>query len=84
MADKRLIDANALRKGLREAAMENDVSLRDVLTTIDLFPTIDAVPVVRCNMCRYYETDTGYCAYHDGGMHWDGFCSCGAKMDKED
>ena len=52
MADKRLIDAKALRKGLREAAMESDVSLRDVLTTIDLFPTIDAVPVVRCRECK--------------------------------
>lgn len=55
MADKRLIDANALRKGLREAAMESDVSLRDVLTTIDLFPTIDAVEVVRCRECVHYK-----------------------------
>lgn len=52
MTDVRLIDANALRKGLREAAMESDVSLRDVLTTIDLFPTIDAVEVVRCRECK--------------------------------
>ena len=41
----RLIDADALRKGIREAACEGDVTVRDVLTTIDLFPTIEAEPV---------------------------------------
>lgn len=46
-------------------------------------PTIDAVPVVRCNMCKYYEADVGFCNYHGHGMHWDDFCSRGAKMDLE-
>ena len=41
--ERRLIDGNALRNGIREAAMESDVTVRDVLTTIDLFPAIDAV-----------------------------------------
>lgn len=50
---------------------------------IDAAPTIDAVPVVRCNMCKYYEADVGFCNYHDHGMHWDDFCSRGAKMDLE-
>lgn len=44
---------------------------------------IDAEPVVRCNICKYYETDVGFCNYHGHGMDWDGYCSCGAKMDLE-
>ena len=90
MADVRLIDANALRKGLREAAMESDVSLRDVLTTIDLFPTIDAVPVVRCRECKHHRN--GACpmrSFHVAAYGYaikdnttdDGFCHMGAKMD---
>ena len=89
MADVRLIDAKALRKGLREAAMESDVSLRDVLTTIDLFPTIDAVSVVRCRECVHNE-DEDVCPFVrvDRGENWfeiikphpDGFCHMGAKM----
>lgn len=50
----RLIDADALRKGIREAAMENDVTVLDVLTTIDFFPTIEAKPV-RHGRWDYYE-----------------------------
>lgn len=46
-------------------------------------PAIDAVPVVRCNLCKYYEQDTGFCQYWGGGNHWNGFCNCGARMDGE-
>lgn len=49
---------------------------------IDNAPPVDAVKVVRCNECRYYETDTGFCQYHGHGMHWDDFCSRGAKIDE--
>ena len=58
--------------------------VESILTTIKSAPTIDAAPVIRCNTCKYYEQDTGFCNYHGGGMHWDGFCSCGAKMDREE
>ena len=80
MADVRLIDAKALRKGLREAAMESDVSLRDVLTTIDLFPTIDAVPVVRCRECKF-NTPTICHRVNTVVKPWD-YCSYGKR--KED
>ena len=32
---------------------------------------------IRCNQCKHYETDTGFCQYHDHGMHWADFCSRG-------
>ena len=44
---------------------------------------VDPEPVIRCNICKHYETDTGYCYMHDHGMDWDGFCSRGKKMDAE-
>ena len=54
-------------------------------------PTVDAVPVVRCRECKYFESASGYCNFHsqyyDGGGTWeifkaDDFCSCGER--KED
>lgn len=46
--------------------------------------TIDAVPVVRCNECKHYETDTGFCHYWETGLHWDDFCSKGVKANAAD
>ena len=43
-------------------------------------PAVDAEPVIRCNICKHYETDTGYCYMHDHGMDWDDFCSRGEKV----
>lgn len=54
-----------------------------VLEYAENLPTIDAEPVTRCNMCKYYEAEVGFCHYHDHGMHWDDFCSRCAKMDLE-
>lgn len=45
----------------------------------------DVETVVRCNMCKYYEAEVGFCHYHDHGMHWDDFCSRGeTTQSKED
>lgn len=50
---------------------------------IENAPAVDAEPVIRCNICKHYETDTGFCYYHDHGMDWDDFCSRGRKVDKK-
>ena len=55
--------------------------IRKILRLIEQAPSVDAVPVVRCNMCKYYEQDTGFCQYFGGGNHLDGFCNNGARMD---
>lgn len=47
-------------------------------------PAVYAEPVRRCNQCKHYETDTGFCNYHGHGMHWDDFCSRSAKLDGGD
>ena len=46
-------------------------------------PSLDVAPVVWCNMCKYYEQDTGFCQYWGCGNHMDGFCNKGARMDGE-
>ena len=55
--------------------------IRKALRIAETAPAIDAEPVTRCNRCKYYEIDTGFCYAHGHGMDWVGYCSCGAKMD---
>jgi hypothetical protein len=50
--------------------------------------TVDAVEVVRCRDCRYYETVEYYpdgtkqvCRLFRRQMQEDGFCSCGERKD---
>ena len=50
------------------------------LDIIESMPTVDAVEVVRCNMCAHYETEiVGYCHRYCRGMRSDDYCSRGVK-----
>ena len=51
---------------------------------VNELPTIDTVPVVRCNRCKYYEQDTGFCQYFGSGNHWEGFCNNGTRIDEDE
>lgn len=54
MADVRLIDANALRLNwLENGQNEYLYDTNAVLDSIDVAPTIEAVPVMRCLKCRH-------------------------------
>lgn len=55
----------------------------DMFKIVQNAPALDAVPVIRCNICKYYEQDTGFCQYWGCGNYWDGFCNKGARMDGE-
>ena len=56
---------------------------------LDKFPTIDAVPVVRCRECKYYEMGVCLKIYDDGAASryaWqerkpDDFCSYGERKE---
>lgn len=56
---------------------------------LDKFPTIDAVPVVRCRVCKHYEMSVCLKIYDDGAASryaWqerkpDDFCSYGERKD---
>lgn len=96
----RLIDADALLKvfGFTEDCKKcehryNDmlcesVIWRDVCDAIFEAPTIDAVPVVRCKDCIYYQDNNG--GYPNADCKWckdetpdaNDYCSCGERNEK--
>ena len=80
----RLIDADAvvLQSRIDLYAYEADL-VKDYL---DLFPTIDAVPVVRCKDCKNGEPskawdDWWYCKSNNIHHSGDNFCSYGERKD---
>ena len=99
----RLIDADAIIDGLQKeiefAKLNKDRGLtagfRISVRRLKNAPTIDAVPVVRCEDCKYrctykcpmYHTETclddldGFDDYNVDRTDADGFCHLGARMD---
>ena len=75
----RLIDADALLEKY------NKTAVWDSWVEINIAPTIDAVPVVRCKDCiyRYKESDEGYICGISGDFTGDNeFCNKGKREDK--
>lgn len=75
----RLIDADALLEKY------NKTTVWDSWVEINIAPTIDAVPVVRCRDCvyRYKESDEGYICGISGDFTGDNeFCNKGKREDK--
>ena len=53
---------------------------------LDKFPTIDAVPVVRCLECKHYDPENHHCDHYMGTSaplrrKPDDFCSYGKRKD---
>ena len=99
MAEKRLIDANAIPKLFEKKYEETEQRILDGETYLDTLaegfteaddvilsmPTVDAVEVVRCKDCRC----NGACSIQDA-MNWtprteigDYFCSYGERREGE-
>ena len=90
----RLIDADALPKYTGYALSADDVAM-----AVENAPTIDAVPVVRCKDCRWWDkTDNGFGYCHAEkhchiSAHWeisifrtyrgDHFCADGERREDE-
>lgn len=56
--EKRLIDARFLTSQMYmicEVCQTENIFIDAIIDEIDNAPTVDAVPVVRCKGCRYYE-----------------------------
>ena len=70
----RLIDADAL---MDEANSDGAYGYVDA-KQISEAPTIDAVPVVRCKDCKYFETRL--CENEDNYDDW--FCADGERKDE--
>lgn len=90
---QRLVDANALREEIlddEDYIFDND-TVNHFLDLVDLSPTIDAEPVVRCKDCKYSVLQELYgvlrwcCKLEDLRQFVDEnhYCGYGAKMDEE-
>ena len=79
MAEKRLIDADALFPYGAVPYITNDgfATAEKIKAIIDRAPTVDAVEVVRCNDCRYYNLDGEYCGFWGGVRHPEHYCGEG-------
>ena len=88
MAEKRLIDANAMRDDwLENGENEYVYDANAVLDSIDSQPTVDAVEVVRCKDCiRRYDTDECPMCFLIEGKYYEytngnGFCDRGERKE---
>ena len=81
----RLIDADKLRKDVLDLpncynGFSDTYDKAMIVDLVDEQPTVDAVEVVRCKDCKYYEeTDSriGTCLLTISGAEVDGFCAWG-------
>ena len=90
MAEKRLIDANAMRDDwLENGENEYVYDTNAVMDSIDSQPTVDAVEVVRCRECKYCDPENHHCDHYMGtsaplGRKPDDFCSYGERKEGAD
>lgn len=80
--EKRLIDANAIK--LEKGFFEKVDNVPKFYEWLGKQPTVDAVPVVRCENCKYKKDKVGgriKCAWHNWWQLPDFYCKNGAKMD---
>ena len=90
---KRLVDVDVLIADYK-ACVENDpheyIPPAMIVKDLESEPLVDAVEVVRCKDCRYYDNSEGieWCAinsrFSPDGTDWhsfpeDGYCSYGEK-----
>ena len=91
----RLIDADDLIKELKQIVNTEQIfksfttwgnAYEDCMTMLDEAPTVDAVPVVRCKDCKWWETDEVFkCVAYDA--FWvanpDDYCPWGERKEDE-
>ena len=78
----RLIDADNLVPDICDAEIEYGTKpVHFSANAIDLAPTVDAVPVVRCRECKYRDGTPGQPNIQCGQMHDDDFCSYGERKE---
>lgn len=89
----RYIDVEPLEEKLKEHIKKTESelmlgALSTFLRVLDITPTADAVPVVRCKDCKYWGEVGTVCRKLDNVMFWYGtdptdFCSFAERRDDE-
>ena len=72
MAEKRLIYAYDLINALEDTPVRIAAEKAKMFRLIEEAPTVDAVEVVRCNDCRHWHEETGWCYHHSHFIEADG------------
>ena len=86
----RMIDADALKEGLKEKMFGHPFERIFLSSVVDSAHTIDAVPVVRCLECHCYtpvDEHTGKCVFLIGEHQYvvpDGYCYLGERKEGAD
>ena len=81
----RLVDADALMEKTNSDGAYGYVDAKQISEA----PTVDAVPVVRCRECKWWQEDddVGYCDNPDGLDNYakpEDFCSYGKRKEGAD
>ena len=88
MDDVRLIDANALAEefvgGECMKSMAEAIADKRFVKAIRQAQTIDAVQVVRCRECKYYNRALRLCNNGLGARPFEFYCADGAKKDGQE
>ena len=89
MVDKmRLIDADALMDAFNESDRDSalaDYVFNTVVNVIHMSPTVDAVEVVRCKDCKWWDGKHGLCWREEDvptAFEFDDFCSYGERSER--
>lgn len=70
---KRLIDYDKLYHAIMDAALSS--TDEDVIFDLMDSATVDAVPVIRCRECKFWEPYGSKCSRKAGDpLEWDGGC----------
>ena len=85
----RIVDADALKEGLKEKMFGHPFERIFLSSVVDSAQTIDAVLVVRCRECKWWQEDddVGHCDNPDGLDNYakpDDFCSYGERKEGAD
>lgn len=90
---KRFIDANELWRRINErlqmsdilgTSLESRISNTELLSMLSNAPTVDAVEVVRCHKCKWYNPDDESCKFwpDEGYRDPEHFCGEGEIKDE--
>ena len=81
----RLIDADAFDAIINDDGTIDEYATETARNAMLIMPTVDAVPVVRCEQCIWWNT--GECIYWTGdGVFtlWHDYCSRGTRGKKNE
>lgn len=78
------IDKCYQKSAKTELGLEPVMAIRDIKALISVMPEVDAVPIIRCKDCKWYDTEY-HCKLngYGCGRSPDWFCADGKKEEED-